>query len=246
MPAKNKAYFLNKSFEKKKKNFYVVLFFALATLQTSCGQSEHPESNSDLINIENSEDKIKNLVVEPEIEGMPSSFTEIKNEGLQDSSSINTIIKESKNPEIISAKKEALDVIVIGETLKTGMPLNEALTLLGTPNSVKVNRGTEIKMDSISINYPNQGIRVFTLTKKNTLEEIEVLPKFKGSLPNEIKIGSRFSDLVKAYGMPTFKDSSIVKYPERGMFLFLKNNALLSAKLFHKNSNLLEHKLLNR
>ena len=168
------------------------------------------------------------------------------NEGLEDFSSVNPIIKDSTSPEIINAKKEAVDVFVIGETLKTGMQLNEALTLLGTPNSVKVNRGTEIKMDSISINYPNQGIRVLTLTKKNTIEEIEVLPEFKGSLPNGIKIGSRFSDLVKTYGIPTFKDSSIIKYPEMGMFLFLKDNALLSAKLFHKNSNLLEYKLLNR
>ena len=245
MTAKYKAYFLNKTLKKKKK-FYVVIFFALATLQANCGQSEHPESNSGLVNIENSEDKIENLVIEPEIEGMSSLSTELKNEGLLNSSSVNPMIKDNVSSEIINTKKEVEDVFVIGETLKIGMPLNEALTLLGTPNSVKVNRGTELQMDSVSINYPNQGIKVFTLTKKNTIEQIEVLPKFKGSLPNGITIGSRFSDLVKTYGIPTFKDSSIVKYPKTGIYFFLKDNTILSAKLFQKNSNLLAHKLLNQ
>jgi hypothetical protein len=197
--------------------FYLLLFFVIIISQTNCGQSNFDKSD---LTIENGEN-------------------------LPGSSLKKTLIKATTTPEIIKQKEKSLaEVLVIGETFKTGMPLNEALSLLGTPESIKVNRGTERKMDSISIYYPKKGIRIYSLTKKNTIEKLEVLPSFKGTLPKGIKIGSKFNELINTYGIPAFKDSSIIKYPETGMYFFLKDNTLLSAKLFQKNSNLLEHKLL--
>ena len=139
-------------------------------------------------------------------------------------------------------KKQA--VIVIGRTLMAGMPLNAAVRLLGIPKSITINRGSEQKIDSICIVYLNHGLKVHALTNKTTVEELEVLPTFKGEFSAGIKIGSKFSSIIKAFGMPASKEANIVKYPEIRMYLFLRKDTLISAKLFDKNSKILDYKLI--
>ena len=138
-------------------------------------------------------------------------------------------------------KKEDL---VIGKTLKTGMSLESALSTLGIPQSIRINRGTEPERDSISVEYLNHGLRIHALTQNSTIEELEVLPEFKGKFVEGAKIGSKFPELIESFGIPESKDSSIAKYPHRGMYIFLKNDTMISVKLFAKNSKLLDHKLL--
>ena len=139
-------------------------------------------------------------------------------------------------------KKQA--VIVIGRTLMAGMPLKAAVRLLGIPKSITINRGSEQEIDSICIVYLNHGLRVHALTNKTTVEELEVLPTFKGEFSAGIKIGSKFSSIIKAFGMPASKEANIVKYPEIRMYLFLRKDTLISAKLFDKNSKILDYKLI--
>ena len=139
-------------------------------------------------------------------------------------------------------KKQA--VIVIGRTLMAGMPLKAAVRLLGIPKSITINRGSEQEIDSICIVYLNHGLKVHALTNKTTVEELEVLPTFKGEFSAGIKIGSKFSSIIKVFGMPASKEANIVKYPEIRMYLFLRKDTLISAKLFDKNSKILDYKLI--
>ena len=139
-------------------------------------------------------------------------------------------------------KKQA--VIVIGRTLMVGMPLKAAVRLLGIPKSITINRGSEQEIDSICIVYLNHGLKVHALTNKTTVEELEVLPTFKGEFSAGIKIGSKFSSIIKTFGMPASKEANIVKYPEIRMYLFLRKDTLISAKLFDKNSKILDYKLI--
>ena len=139
-------------------------------------------------------------------------------------------------------KKQA--VIVIGRTLMAGMPLKAAVRLLGIPKSITINRGSEQEIDSICIVYLNHGLKVHALTNKTTVEELEVLPTFKGESSAGIKIGSKFSSIIKVFGMPASKEANIVKYPEIRMYLFLRKDTLISAKLFDKNSKILDYKLI--
>ena len=139
-------------------------------------------------------------------------------------------------------KKQA--VIVIGRTLMAGMPLKAAVRLLGIPKSITINRGSEQEIDSICIVYLNHGLKVHALTNKTTVEELEVLPTFKGEFSAGIKIGSKFSSIIKTFGMPASKEANIVKYPEIRMYLFLRKDTLISAKLFDKNSKILDYKLI--
>lgn len=139
-------------------------------------------------------------------------------------------------------KKQA--AIVIGKTLMAGMPLNAAIRLLGTPKSISINRGTEQEIDSVCIVYLNHGLKIHALSNKTTVEELEVLPTFKGEFSAGIKIGSKFSSIIETFGMPASKEANIVKYPRIRMYLFLKRGTLISAKLFDKNSKILDYKLI--
>ena len=140
--------------------------------------------------------------------------------------------------------KKKKEDIVIGKTLTTGMSLESALSTLGIPRSIRINRGTEPERDSVSVEYLNHGLRIHALTQNSTIEELEVLPEFKGKFVEGAKIGSKFPELIESFGIPESKDSSIAKYPHRGMYIFLKNDTMISVKLFAKNSKLLDHKLL--
>ena len=140
--------------------------------------------------------------------------------------------------------KKKKEELVIGKTLTTGMSLESALSTLGIPRFIRINRGTEPERDSISVEYLNHGLRIHALTQNSTIEELEVLPEFKGKFVEGAKIGSKFPELIESFGIPESKDSSIAKYPHRGMYIFLKNDTMISVKLFAKNSKLLDHKLL--
>ena len=64
------------------------------------------------------------------------------------------------------AKKKKPEGLVIGKNLKVGMPLANAIKLLGIPGSISVKRGTESKLDSVAIAYGNHGIVLHSLNGK--------------------------------------------------------------------------------
>lgn len=162
-----------------------------------------------------------------------------QNDGLPGSAYNDTDLGEGLKKD----KKKQAD-IVIGKTLMAGMHLNAAIKLLGIPKSISINRGSEKKADSISITYLKHGLKMHALTNKTTIEELEVLPSFKGEFSKGIRIGSKFSSIVETFGMPASKESNIIKYPRIRMYLFLKQDTLISAKLFDKNSTILDYQLL--
>lgn len=146
----------------------------------------------------------------------------------------------------MGGRKKEKEAIVTGKSLKVGMPLEKATALLGIPKLITVKQGTEPEMDSISIEYLNHGVRIHALAKNPKVEELGVLPTFKGKFAAGVKIGAKFQGLMKDYGIPDSVNAHIAKYPESGMYLFLKNDTLVSAKLFAKNSKLPKYKLLKQ
>ena len=171
-------------------------------------------------------------VAEPEM-GMPAEI--IKKEV--------TKISGSKDTVEIPAEDEAPEGLVIGKNLKVGMLLSEAIKLLGIPASFDVKRGKESQLDSISIDYPSQGIVLHSLNGKKKVEALEVLSEFKGRFAEGIKMGENFSVLIDRYGMPQSMNASLAKYPEKGMYFSLKDNMLVGVHIFAKNSKILSHQL---
>ena len=51
--------------------------------------------------------------------------------------------------------------------------MEEAIKLLGIPRSIKIKRGTESKLDSISIEYANHGIVLHFLNGKNKIKVLD-------------------------------------------------------------------------
>jgi hypothetical protein len=136
--------------------------------------------------------------------------------------------------------------LVIGKNLKVGMPVNQVIALMGIPGKFTVNRGTEPLTDSIALEYLDQGVVIHAVNKSTQVDEIEVLPSFKGTFVQGVKIGAKFNDLVEKYGVPKTMNAQIARYPDQGMFFQLEKESLVSAKVFKKNSKILDLKLINR
>ena len=154
-----------------------------------------------------------------------------------------TMAKADTTKAPAKAKKKKPEGLVIGKNLKVTMPLAEAIKLLGIPGSISINRGTESKLDSISIAYANHGIVLHSLNGKKHIEALEILPQFKGSFAEGIKIGEKFTVLIEKYGVPQSMNASMAKYPKKGMYFSLKENVLVAAHVFRKNSEILSHQL---
>jgi hypothetical protein len=141
------------------------------------------------------------------------------------------------------ADKKKLEGFVVGKNLKVGMTLDKAITLLGVPKKIKVERGTEPNLDSISIKYATHGVVIHTLNGKQKVEAIELLPTFKGQFANGIKMGDKVPTLIQKYGVPQSMSASLARYPDKGLYFALKENVLVSTWIFVKNSKIFSHQL---
>ena len=136
--------------------------------------------------------------------------------------------------------------LVIGKNLRVGMSIDKVIALMGIPGKFIVNRGTEPLTDTVVIEYLNHGVVIHAMNKKSTVDAIEVLPSFKGSFAEGVKIGAKFNDLIAKYGVPKSMNAQIARYPERGMFFQLEKDVLVSAKIFTKNCQMLDLQLIKQ
>ena len=140
-------------------------------------------------------------------------------------------------------KDNTVKGFVVGGNLKVGMSLNEAFKILGTPKSVNVVRGSNPSVDSISMEYLDQGVILHVLTNKPKIEALELLQNFKGEFLEGIIIGSKIEDLIKAFGIPKSMESFIARYPQKGIYFSLDNKAVVSVQVFSRNSKILHSRL---
>lgn len=145
---------------------------------------------------------------------------------------------------VTPALAQELGIAGIKGNLKPGMPLKAALNSLGYPDSFIVKRGPSATTDHIEMGYASLGIILRAMSKGKIVEAIEVQPTFKGTFDKQIKLGSPFTAIIAKYGTPESLSSQIVRYPNRGMYFLMSNSKLLSAKMFVKDSKLLEHKMV--
>jgi hypothetical protein len=149
----------------------------------------------------------------------------------------------SKEVEVKKPKEEGL---VIGKNLTVGMPLERAYNLLGTPQAVLVARGLAPEYDSIFVNYNEAGVVIYSLTGRTVVEEIEALPTFQGAFDKGLKLGDNISKLISLYGVPDEFSDKIARYPDKGMFFFLKGEILVSAKWFLKGTKIFDRELIGQ
>jgi hypothetical protein len=135
--------------------------------------------------------------------------------------------------------------LVIGQNLKVGMFLKEAMDLLGVPNKIRIDRGSDPSTDSVVMEYPELGVVLHTQNQATEVDEIEVLPGFKGKLDTGIHLGATFNDVVEKYGPPVSYAMNMARYPDKGMYLMMNkgDQKLVALKIFKKGSKLLDQKL---
>ena len=142
--------------------------------------------------------------------------------------------QKKTNKDLNPQSKDNIESIVIGKNLKVGMSLQKVIKILGTPKSLKVKRGIEPKLDSMSIEYLDHGITIHFLNGKKRIETMEVSQQFKGEFAKGVKIGEKVSILIDKFGVPQSIDPSIARYPEKGIHFTLKKSSLVGAHVFKK------------
>lgn len=136
--------------------------------------------------------------------------------------------------------------IVIGKNLNVDMPLQEVIDLLGIPEFIKINRGTDPGLDNIEITYPKHDLIIRALTEGKVVEAIEIGPNFKGAFSEgDIHLGAKFEEVVENYGVPASLTAQVARYPDRGIYFLFSDRILLSAKTYSKNTRLLDARLMN-
>ena len=147
------------------------------------------------------------------------------------------------------AKKPAIapGQIVIGGNVSPGMPLNQAMEVLGIPDKVKVVRGASQDRDSIEITYAQYGLVIRAMSSGTQIEGIEIGPTFKGTFKSEsgIKLGVKYEMVIGEYGLPASLTSQVMRYPKRGLYFQLNNERLLSAKTYANGTKLMDANLMN-
>ena len=136
----------------------------------------------------------------------------------------------------VTSDKSELKDIIIGQNLAIGTTLEEAIRILGVPKSFAVERGTKPEQDRVVVGYADQGIIIYVINDKKIIESFDVLKEFKGEFFNGIKMGEGIRVLIKKWGLPHSMNSFIAHYPKKGIYFDIKDNVLISAHVFHRNS----------
>jgi hypothetical protein len=148
-------------------------------------------------------------------------------------------------PALAAGADNAPQELAIGENLRLGMPVADAIGLLGLPDSIRVKRGTEARFDAVVIDYPKHGVAIHALTNGKTIEGIEARAVFKGKLASGIKIGDDFKALVQRHGTPKSLGDNLARYPEQELYFVLDKEKIVAMKTFVKDSKLLDNRLAN-
>ena len=56
-------------------------------------------------------------------------------------------------------------------------------------------------------------------------------------------MGAKVAAMIDKYGVPQSINASLARYPDKGLYFSLKENVLIAAHVFDKNSKLLSHQL---
>lgn len=117
--------------------------------------------------------------------------------------------------------------IIIDENLKPGMPLKEAIELLGPPEKVKIsNNGT------IVIPYDTLGLSVEVMSDGSVIERIHLSSSFKGQFASGIEIGADFQKILSAYNQPDIMTKEIIEYSDLARIFQLHEGKLIGADLY--------------
>ncbi len=123
--------------------------------------------------------------------------------------------------------------ITIGENLKPGMTLKDAMQLLGIPDRITVS-----KNDTVLMPYSALGLSIEAMSGGTTIEAIHVQSAFKGRFASGLEIGADFQKVLSLYKHPDMMTKEIIKYYDPARIFKIRQGKLEGADFYSMNSTL--------
>ena len=178
--------------------------------------------------------QITQIPVEPSIAPSPEIEEILASFKIESPSSATFAAKEAEtssgDASTTSQKEDAgPSGLIIGETLRLGMTIGEAMTLLGMPQGMRTEGKNENEIRWME--YPDLGVSIGAKPGGKTIEFIEVETLFKGHFRSGVKMGDSQTAVITNYGMPASMTPESASYPTEGIIFRFANGKLMGARL---------------
>ena len=117
--------------------------------------------------------------------------------------------------------------IIIDENLKIGMPLKEAIDLLGSPEKIQVN-----ETGAVVMSYDALGLSIEAGSDGTMVGGIHLLPSFRGKFASGIEIGTDSEKILAVYNQPDIMTEDTIEYSDMARVFQLHQGRLVGADLY--------------
>jgi hypothetical protein len=123
--------------------------------------------------------------------------------------------------------------IIIDENLKPGMPLKDAIELLGPPEKVKIS-----DIGTVIMPYDSIGLSIEVLSNGTIVEAIHLQSGFIGSFASGLVIGDNTQKIIASYSQPDTKTNDVFEYSLPSRRFLISQDKLSGADLYKDKSAL--------
>ncbi len=123
--------------------------------------------------------------------------------------------------------------ITIDGNLKPGMPLKDAVELLGSPEKVKIS-----DIGTVIMSYDSAGLSIEVLSDGSVVEAIHLQPGFKGRFASGIAIGDDTRKIITSYNKPDTETKEVIEYSMPARRFLIIQDKLAGADLYKDKSAL--------
>jgi hypothetical protein len=127
--------------------------------------------------------------------------------------------------------------ITIDDNLKPGMPLKDAVELLGPPEKVKIS-----DIGTVIMSYDSIGLSIEVLNDGAIVEAIHLQSGFKGRFASGITIGDDTQKIITSYNQPDTQTNDVIEYSMPARRFLITQDKLAGADLY-KDKSALYHQI---
>jgi hypothetical protein len=127
--------------------------------------------------------------------------------------------------------------ITIDENLKPGMPLKDAIDLLGPPDQVKIS-----DIGTVIIPYDSIGLSIEVLSGGTIVEAIHLQSGFKGRFASGLVMGDDTQKIITGFNQPDTQTKEVIEYSLPARRFLISQDKLSGADLY-KDKSALYHQI---
>ena len=123
--------------------------------------------------------------------------------------------------------------IIIDNNLKPGMPLKDAIELLGPPERIQVS-----KNGTVVLPYDTLGLSIEVMSDGTIIEVIHLQSSFRGRFASGLEMGADYQKILSAYDQPDIMTKDIIEYSDITRIFQIHQGRLVGADLYSGKSTL--------